>query len=458
MIFTALLVIAALGLLGHWLVPLIDDRYGINTTELVIGVVIMGFAFAVIINPVGTNMARNNSLKFQEFWNGYETEANHQTIPCDRDGPCSFEYSCDSYNHVHIETRTVSDGDGKSHTETYPVDHTHYHACPYATEEWIDTVETTLGHFQISHGFSDNPREWRAGSGIPSYQRGHTEFWLNAQARLAAHEPGPVTVKKTYDNYVLASQHSILNKYSSAIGRYQLVGLMPAPAKDIVNFYWAEKFYPLRLPVVARDPAWRFAVNGLNAALGSDLQGDLHLVMVPASRITDPDEYAQALFAYWQSPNLGRAAASKNTIIVVVGVAGGRVEWARADTGMPLGNEALLVDLRNQLKGVELTPDALIGKPVVGGPRLVHGNGAIEKALWGEHQFERVCMTCKDEKGKTGFQYLKGQIPLTGGQKTGIYAVTFLLSLVVWAVMCAVELRIPDVFTFELPQLRRRGQ
>lgn len=468
LIIYAFMLVAGLGLIALYGLPLVfpeGEDYvvtpRINWTEYVIGVVVMTILFAVIINPVGTNLARGNSLKFSEFWNGFEVAANHERTPCSRDGSCSHEYNCDPYTVTEIVT--VMDADGKgSHTETRT--HTEYHHCPYATEEWTFTVNTTLGNQMISaNGFTDNPQEWRGGSGIPGdVFRGVPPFWQAAKDRVDRHDPGPVTAIKTYDNYILASQYSILKKWSSEIERYQAKNLLPDPASEITSYYYANKVYFEGLkPTNLRD--WVFSVNQLNAALGMDRQGDLHFVAVNSKLVPDPDAYAQALFAHWQSPKLGRKAASKNTIIVVVGTDGKTIKWTRADTGMPLGNEQLLVDLRNNLKGTEFTPTAVFGHPIgtlkQDGDNydvsLKHSNGVLDATLWGVHKFERVCMTCKDDEGKTGFTYLKGQIPLKTGQRVWIMVVSFIISLIVWVIMAAVDLKIPDVISINNPWRNR---
>ena len=90
-------------------------------------------------------------------------------------------------------------------------------------------------------------------------------------------------------------------------------------------------------PALARD-----------AALGSTLQGDLHLVIVDAKKISDPDNYSNALVAYWLSPKFGKDALSKNGIVVVLGTSDGKtVDYtyaAGADllTGQTVGHNQSL--------------------------------------------------------------------------------------------------------------------
>jgi hypothetical protein len=134
---------------------------------------------------------------------------------------------------------------------------------------------------------------------------------------------------------------------------------------------------------------------------------------------------------------------SKNGVVVVIGTSDGQtVAWSRAFTGMPLGNEQLLVVLRDKLNGLPLTPQALIGPAqsrrtpatVIRPPELQAG--ALERLLWGlddsSTRFARVKM--KGDKGQGGFLYLNNEIQLTGGQKWGVFIFTFLACLAVWLV------------------------
>src|SRR5262249_8758701 len=151
--------------------------------------------------------------------------------------------------------------------------------------------------------------------------------------------PGPVTAREDYDNYILASQSSILHKFSGSIDQYKKDGVLPKISHDILSPYYASRVY-----FVGVNPPgdWQWYINKYDAALGVSLQGDLHLVIVDANKVGSPDDYSQALIAYWQSQEFGKDALSKNGIVVVVGTKDGQtVAWARAGTGMPVGNEAL---------------------------------------------------------------------------------------------------------------------
>src|SRR5205085_9570255 len=122
----------------------------------------------------------------------------------------------------------------------------------------------------------------------------------------------------------------------------------------IINEYQADKFITVKLNVDMK--AWNETLGRLNCYLGKELQGDIHMAAVDASQISNQDDYSQALFAYWKSPqNFQRYALPKNALAIVVGVQGGKVVWARATGGLPVGNEALFTDIQNNLVGVVVT-------------------------------------------------------------------------------------------------------
>ncbi|MDP2598731.1 MAG: hypothetical protein Q8P49_02785, partial [Candidatus Liptonbacteria bacterium] len=268
--------------------------------------------------------------------------------------------------------------------------------------------------------------------------------------RIDAGDPGPVSVRRPYNNYILASDQTILKQYSGDIAGFDASGLLPRINAGIRDFYLADKVYFVGLNT--NDPAaWQAALGHLNAGLGAELQSDAHLVIVQNEKVSaNPDAYALALKAYWQNTKVfGKDALSKNGIVVVLGIVDGEtVSWARAFTGMPLGNEELAIALRNNLKGVPLSPEAVIGSvngqfyPTGGeNVRSIHGNGVIEAALWGlidpQTKFRRYGMSGKNKNAAgAGFLYLKGEIQPTARQKFWIFFCAFLISGISW-VACA---------------------
>jgi hypothetical protein len=236
------------------------------------------------------------------------------------------------------------------------------------------------------------------------------------------------------------------------IEQYLDVGVLPPVAHGIHDFYYADKtsfvgFTP------QEEAAWQAELMDFNAALGSELDGDLHLVIAQHPTVSNnPDAYLLALKAYWQDTDVwGDDCLSKDGIIVVIGTRDGQTAaWARAETGMPLGNEDMRVAIRNELTGVDLTPQSVLGD--IRGELTVReedGNlnvrstgegGVLGTILWGlddpQTKFVPIGMTA-DDPGAVGggFLYLDSEIRPKPGQKAAIVGVTFFFTCFVWAVL-----------------------
>ena len=251
-----------------------------------------------------------------------------------------------------------------------------------------------------------------------------------------------MTTRAAYDNFVLASERTILKQYSGSIEKFLKAGLLPPVVHGVQAYYYAD-----RVSFVGFKPkngaVWHNALSYLNGALGSELEGDLHIVIVQNPMISgNPDEYVFALKAYWQDSSVfQKDAISKNSIVVVMGTTDGTtVSWARAFTGMPLGNELMLTTIQSKLKGVVLGPVTIIGtvhretKPAV---RTAYGNGILERIIWGiddkATRFGRVSMTGKNPNDiGSGFLYLAHDVVIPTGSKVTIVLVTFFICMGVW--------------------------
>jgi hypothetical protein len=322
----------------------------------------------------------------------------------------------------------VSDGNGKSHTETYTTTETRYHHCPYVDSEHTFEVTDTLGDTYTigSHWFPKNPERhlWRNGRTLPGVPSGQPEFWVAAKKRIDSGNPGGVTKRAKYDNFILASDADIFAKTSNSVPAYLKAKLLPKVVTKVHSFYLADKaYFPTGTPDGTKDDAWQDAMMRLDGRVGSEKQGDLHLVMVDAVKVPSADEYSQALEAYWQSKALGKNTISKNGIVVVVGFKDGKVDWARSFTGMPVGNEGFTVSVREDLAGLDADPATLVG--------------AIEKLVFAKQPdgFKRVQMT--------DYRYLFASIQPSGGQKLAVASVAFLLSLLIWVLFVYVDLYVP---------------
>lgn len=442
-----------LGVAVGAVIKIVLDRRGteerITWVEFVLGCVIVVLVISPAVAMAGRRIAIDQLTEYNETWSGYESAYRIVSTQCHRDGSCRHHYQCDPYQVKVVDRAAYTDDDGVYHPEVSHME-TRYHRCPYVTVEYTYVIDTTLGstYTIASHHVPDDAdnHRWRAGVAVPrNLPRGVPEQWLDARARIDAGTPGPVAERHTYKNLILASQTSLGRRYSGAIESYVEAGVMPAINTAIRWPYYQDRVYFVGVSAVGD---WAGAINAFNAALGTDLQGDLHLVIVDANRVRDPDEYIMAIIAYWQSPRFGKDALSKNGIIVVCGTVDGvTCLWGRAATGMPKGNEAMIGEVSDRLQGVSITPLAMLGtlsaRPYIDeeGEReieIVHSpeRGILEEIFWGANGFVRQCMLCEgdEDEGAVGYSYLVGEIQPTTGQQVLIVVATVFASLIIWGV------------------------
>lgn len=422
----------------------------LTKTEFVVGLLIASLVVIPTTTFLGAKIAKANATTYHEYWSGLEKTAHAKTIVCTKDGPCVHEYDCDPYTVMVTKTRqvpyttteTYTNANGqvstrtvtKYRTETYQEPETRYHACPYVKTEHTFTVTDTLGETYTlgSHWFPKSAADQRwTGSGyerrsLPNVPEGEPRAWVEAKARIDSGNPGGTTQRHDYKNYILASSEDIYEKFSSSIGDYRKAGLMPKVQTEVYDEYRSDKVYFVG-SVPSDSKAWQEEVQRLNGHLGGERQGDLHVVVVTADEVTDPDNYAQALEAYWQSEELGRDTLSKNGIGLVLKLdSAGAVEWARGFTGMPMGNEALVQAFTN-LAGAEATPEALFARTgAVGSLLLEEGAGYV-----------RVEMK--------NYEYLYDSVEIGTGARIAILMVALFLSMLIWAAMFAVDLRFSPI-------------
>lgn len=444
---TIIAILVGLGM--KWYLDRSESKYGISWTEFVIASIVILLVIAPLVSWLGTMAAISNQVTFNENWGGYEYGTKWVKTKTYRDGGHRWGYACDPYQVYVVDQPAYTDSDGNYHPEQGHYE-TRYHDCPYADEEWTFVVATTLGDYTIAdRNLPTNPNQhrWRSSERIPdNLPSGVPHFWEQARDRVDSGDPGPVTARKQYENYILASQSTILQRFSDSIDKYKQDQLLPQLATGVHSFYLSDHVY-----LVGTTPAgnWQLQARRFNAALGVELQGDLHLVVVDAKRVTDPDNYIGALMAYWQSSaEFGKDCLSQNGIVVVVGTEDGTtIKWARAKTGMPVGNEMMLLEIQNQLPGKALNPELLFGNPKAtsagvksdGSADVViqHTQGVLETIIWGPHKFQRISMNGKDGVG-SGYEYLKKELQPTLVQTLGILFGVVVASFAAWGTCIAV--------------------
>lgn len=414
----------------------------VNGKEFALGVaaaVLVTFA----ISSLGTKIAINNMVGgYKEFWNGSIVSSGSSSTFCQRDGNCQQTYSCDPYTVLVTYTYTVN---GKTQTGVRP--ETRYHECPYVTREYSYWLNDSFGdrHMLMDHGFAANPERWRGGKGVPGdVPRGIPEAWTRAVKDIRAGDPPPATKINKYDNYILASKRTILKKYSEDIVKYKKQGLMPPHTRNLKSplryGFEADKVVFVKTNPPNQDE-WQKSLSHLNSVLGSERQGDMHMVVLPARLVNDPSNYVRALVAHWQGKGIGKWAIGKNAVAVVVGLSDDNktVKWVKADTGMPIGNGGLKSSL-SHVKEIPAEPRSLIGYPIAkwNGKKLsfTHSGGIIETVVLETFPFIRGCMDCKDKNDSgTSYVYLKKELQVSTGAKFLFALLATFLNLGIWALM-----------------------
>lgn len=463
---TMLVMVLVAGLLGAFVAAYglrkVKSEYQITPREFVVCAVVLILSLWPTGAAIGKVAQDGATGGYVEFWNGSLTAAKSREIRCERDGSCRYTYPCDPYPYTEFYTETeyysdtefYIDTNGNSQSRTVTKSRsvtksrivTKYHDCPYTTVEYDYWLEDSFGesHSIADNIFAETPLEWRPGTAVPqNVGRGVPPTWQAAKTNIEAGDADPVTKTNRYTNYLLASQGSLLKSYSDSIEKYQEMDLLPDHTLNlrddpIYDGYKADKVVFVGDDLKGGDgyADWQQSLGRLNSYLGNELQGDLHVVLVPASRITDPDDYTNALLAHWQSPELGKLGLAKNAIMVVIGVDDRwqTVEWSRAKTGIPIGNGEMLAALSFQLEGEPLVPETLLGRPratpTSEGLRFTASDGVVERIVMDDYPYMRPCMDCEDEDDNgSGLVYLKSSAYVGTGAQVTAGIVYFLLGV-----------------------------
>ena len=386
---------------------------------------------------IAAQIAYSSAIEgFHQFLNGTVVVADKQELTCSRDGfSCRYTYLCDPYSVTHYTYDSKGNVNGSYTT-------TEYHSCPYTVHEYnFSTTDSIGGTVYYGGTVGENPVPWREGVGIPpDLPTQNPVDWQRARTALDNGRGLPMTVDNQYVNYFLASDSSLLRASSDDISLLKKDKLLPKHTANVKNPIH-DTFDANKVAFVGFKPedapAWQSEVMQFNAALGSELRGDLHLVIVRASALpssVSSEDYLNAIKAYWQN-NLGKFAFGKNGIVVVIGVddAGKNIEWARASTGMPVGNGTMTEYLQNRLHGTPFNLEDVMGSTFAevanGEAHYVYGQGIIPQAIMVETPFERACMQCTDEgeNQSDGF----ADIAINAPVEPWGYVLTILLTLVI---------------------------
>ena len=448
----------------------------ITPRELAFGSVVVVLLALVVTQFVGPHLSREHAINgYHEFLNGSIVAAQPSINNCSKteehgSDDCASTYRCDSYSHKVVDRAAYTDSDNHYHSEQYHYE-TWWHRCPYVTQEVDYNLYDNFGR-TITIGnnyFTADPVVWRprAHKGIPSdVPRQPPERWLRAQRDLQLGFTEPVTVPNDYPNYILASDSALFKRYSGDVDQLKKAGLLPKHTANLGSDMWydydmrADKLQAVGGLTVNDLPRWEDRLMRFDAALGNapnpvtkkGFQGDMHVVLLPANKVSNPDDYINTLKVYWTS--LGKWSISKNGIILAIGASpdGRTVAWSRAVTGMPFGNGSMIEALSHRLRDLPLDPDVLFGnvaatvQPAGNSYKdytvnyNLNASGVIGTYVFKKHPFIRGCMVCKS-KGDHGSGYvnLRNEVPITTGAKITMFVIVFFISLGVWFALLATD-------------------
>jgi hypothetical protein len=425
----------------------------------------MGAAYSIGLNAAQTGAVSG----YDQYLNGTVVAVPPPTqVVCTRDGSCVHTERCDKY----VISYAYTDKNGNYHPE---VDG--YHQCPIATVEYTDYVKYSTrpdgSHQKIlviaDHRFAANPVHWSEWGGVdwtdswgtPSFgdvPRGAPAVMAQWRRDIAAGNAPSITVQDTYDNYILASEGTILRAYSGDINKLLRLHLLPDHTANMTNpiygYLNAAKMQFVCMPKPVNAAAWESALMHFNSALGTHLQGDMHVLAIRSSCLSkagvSTEDALNAVQAYWLN-ELGKDAIAKNGIILLLGVddSGSTIQWAKAATGMPIGNNVMLQMLQSALANVSFSPAAVFGNTTativnVKGtltPRYTLGKGVVPNVVMVQQPFKRACMKCESASDKAkgeggqGFVYLQTEIPLAGTTLVVTDILYVISMLILWGVV-----------------------
>lgn len=445
-----------------------QSEYQITVVEMLI---VNGFNIVLIplFVYVSFETAINDLTKFNEKLNANLTGYSVVQTNCSLNGPCIHEYRCNPHQCNCRNECMSRDAKGNCTSTMWKCD-TCYDNCPYCNKEYTYVLHSDLPSFLANpdfviadHWLPENPQSdrWRGshsdsrgipggiGSGIPS-------FWQMQKQRLDNGISDSVTANHEYENFLQVADNSILREYSNKIDYYRGLELLPQFRSPVYEHFHANKAYFVGF-TPENSQAWQESVANINALVGPELHGDLYVVIVRSDVVAgNPREYLIALKAYWQDREIfKRDTLAKNAILVLVGTEdGSTVSYVDATTGMPGGNEAMIIALQSGLfllgEPLQLTPELVIGSPrrfLTGNPNgnqtevhWEHSTGYIENIIFGltrsDVAFGRVSMSADDvEDEGLGYEYLRSEIKLETSQLVLIWFLGLLFGVVEVAIV-----------------------
>ena len=272
------------------------------------------------------------ALQDTEVWNGHVTSL--QTVKKDCQYPGWYDYS-DSFC-TNENTREVY-----SHTE--------YYEC--GTTKSPQTCSRDVYDTEYSYDYPWE-KKYYVNSTLKQFMiRRVDDRGAKVPPRYTSTQVGdPVSITKSYTNYLKAADMSILNPQNIAVSEQELA-LVPSYPIGIYDYYKINRFVQVGSKIPAAEVAkWNSGISEVAKVVGPVKQAN------PVIVVTDQPQYIR--YAIERKWNGGK----KNDIIVLIGVDGDKVEWVDVITFLSnTGNEFMTRQLQTMITEVgTLDRDAIL--------------------------------------------------------------------------------------------------
>ncbi len=120
----------SIGLVAKFVLDKKEHELRITWPEFGIAAAVLMIIVIPLTAWVGLKVAFTNSVTYNEFWSGYEVEAQWLRIQTSRDGSGAHKWDCDPYDEWVVDQAAYTDDKGNYHAEQGHYE-TRYHRCPF---------------------------------------------------------------------------------------------------------------------------------------------------------------------------------------------------------------------------------------------------------------------------------------------------------------------------------------
>lgn len=275
-------------------------------------------AGSILISFCVFKLGSFNALQDTEVWNGQVTSL--KTVKQDCKYPGWYDYSdsfCTNENtrevFSHYEEQCYGSGKDRTCSQVAVYDTEYSYDYPWEKKYYINS---TLKQFYVN-------RVDRQGAKVPP--------------RYTSTNVGdPVAITKSYTNYLLASEQSILNPQHISVSEAEL-NSVPAYPIGIYDMYKINRLVTIGA-AVEDAKLWNEGISEVAKAVGPTKQANPVIIVT-----NSPKDIRYAIEKKWNG-------GKKNDVIVLIGVDKNQVKWVDVITFLSnTGNEFMTREMQNKI-------------------------------------------------------------------------------------------------------------